>query len=511
MAPMGATSAEVPGMGSGPYGLVETHISVLLFTGEHVYKLKKPVSFDFVDFSTRLDRERACHHEVAMNRRIAPDVYLGVVDVHGPDGSVMDHMVMMRAMPSSSSLAALVAAGDPSIPERLEAIAELIHEFHEGAERGPQMDTCATRDVVLARWGEGFAEVSPYVGSILDEADEVRVEHLVREYLAGREQLFAHRITTGCIGDGHGDLQAADVFCLEDGPRVLDCIEFDDQLRYGDFWGDIAFLVMDLERLGDPVAADLLVTCYGSHRDDRPPDSLLHHYIAMKAHIRAKVAALRAAQSDEGSELFGDACAQAAELLELTRSHLEAGRVRLVIVGGSPGTGKSTLAAALGADTGVVVLRSDEIRKESAGLAGTDRVVEEAFSGLYGHDVTDATYVEMFARARRALVMGESVVLDASFTSSAHRDAARALAHETSSAMVELRCVVSPEIAARRIAGRLAAGGDPSDATPEIARVLAASADPWPEASEVSTDAPPGEVLATALELSGLPRQRVGA
>lgn len=490
-------------MGDGPYALVETHISVLLFTGGYVYKLKKPVLFDFVDFSTREEREHACHREVALNRRIAPDVYLGVVDVVAPDGSTIDHMVMMRAMPPESSLAALVSTHDPSLPLRLGEVARLISEFHDRAERGSHIDARGTRDAVLDSWEEGFTELAPFVGPMLDEATEAHVERLVHEYMAGRAELFDERIGAGCVRDGHGDLQAADVFCLEDGPRVLDCIEFDDRLRYGDVWGDIAFLAMDLERLGDSAAAGMLLDFYGGHRADRPPRSLIHHYVAMKAHIRAKVSALRAAQAVEGSDAYDGAVEVAGALLELTLAHLEAARVRLVIVGGSPGAGKSTLAAGLGTEMGMSVLRSDEIRKDLAGGASgalsPGEEVGEAFSGVYSAEMTRATYAEMLTRARQLLSMGVSVVLDASFSSTDHREAARRLARETSSAMEEIRCVVAPEIAAQRIALRLEVGTDPSDATPEIAELMAARSEPWPEATTISTDVAPERVVEAAL------------
>src|SRR5207248_5092618 len=168
------------------------------------------------------------------------------------------------------------------------------------------------------------------------------------------------RIALGAVRDGHGDLQAEDIFCLDDGPRILDCIEFDDRLRHVDVLADVAFLAMDLERLGAPEAAATFLARYREFARESYPPSLAHHYIAARAHVRCKVACLRHRQGDDGG---ADA---ARGLLDLTARHLEAARVRLVLVGGLPGTGKSTVAAALADATGWVVLRSDEVRKDVA-------------------------------------------------------------------------------------------------------------------------------------------------
>jgi len=353
-------------MTAGPAAIAETHISVLVSIGERVYKLKKPVSFEFADFSDRTLRERACHREVELNRRLAPDVYLGVADVLGEDGRPCDHLVVMRRMPADLRLAQLVRDGRP-VDGVLGDIARRIAAFHAGAATSEEIAAAGRRDAVRAVWEASFDELAPFTGPVLDAEACRRVEHLVRRYLAGRAPLFDHRIALGAVRDGHGDLQAEDIFCLDDGPRILDCIEFNDRLRHGDVLADVAFLAMDLERLGAPDAAARFLARYREFAGETYPPSLADHYIAARAHVRCKVACFRHAQ--------GDAAAAGASraLLDLAARHLEAARVRLVLVGGLPGTGKSTLAAALADATGWSVLRSDEVRKDLAGLGHTTR------------------------------------------------------------------------------------------------------------------------------------------
>ena len=476
---------------SGAAAIAETHISVLVSIGDRVFKLKKPVSMGFLDFSDRRAREQACHREVELNRRLAPDVYLGVADVLSPDGAVCDHLVVMRRMPPERRLAALVRDGAP-LDDVLGAVARRMAVFHAGA---PISDRLAAgrRDSVQAVWDASFQELAPFTGSVLDPDQCHRIEDLVHRYLSGRERLFEHRITIGAVRDGHGDLQAEDIFCLDDGPRILDCIEFDDNLRHGDVLSDVAFLAMDLERLGAPAAAALFLDRYREFSGETYPASLSHHYVASRAHVRCKVACLRHAQGGDGAE------ADARSLLDLTLRHLHAGRVRLVLVGGLPGTGKSTVAAALAEATGWSVLRSDEIRKDIAGLGHSTRASAALGEGLYRPEMTDATYDALLERTRTALELGESVILDASWSAEHHRQAARSVASATASDLVEFRCIAPVAVTQRRIIDRLAVGGDASDATPALAALMTERFESWPGSVPIDTTRPLEDCVAQAV------------
>jgi hypothetical protein len=229
----------------------------------------------------------------------------------------------------------------------------------------------------------------------VDVADAV--ERLAHRYLDGRSRLFERRIAEGHIRDGHGDLLADDVFCLDDGPRILDCLEFDDRLRYGDVLLDVAFLAMDLECLGAPDLARRFLDWYTEFSGRPFPASLASHYVAYRAHVRAKVACLR---HDQGVE---DAADEARCLLDLAHRHLEEAAVRLVLVGGLPGTGKSTLARGLADARGWAVLRSDEVRKELTGLPAAVPASSAWGEGLYRPEMTAATYAELLRRASAAL------------------------------------------------------------------------------------------------------------
>jgi aminoglycoside phosphotransferase family enzyme/predicted kinase len=471
-------------------GVRETHAGTVFLVGDRAYKMKKPVDLGFLDFSTLKARHDVCVREVELNRRLSPDVYLGVADMTGPDGTVCEHLIVMRRMPEQRRLSALVESGAP-VADELRAVAHRLASFHAGADRGPEISAAGERDALRNRWTDSFAQVTPFHGTVLDPDQVAETERLTLRFLAGRAPLFAARIADGRIVDGHGDLLTDDIFCLPDGPRILDCLEFDDQLRYVDQVDDAAFLAMDLEHRGAPEMASAFLCWYVEFAGDPVPPALLHHYLAYRAFVRAKVACLRHAQGDR------DAASQARLFSEQAHRHLATGAVTLVLVGGLPGTGKSTLAGGLADRLGCTLLSSDRTRKELAGLAPDQSAPAGYRAGIYTPDQTERTYLELLGRAERLLTLGESVVLDASWTDKGQRAAAEHLAERTHTDLVALRCVAPAEVAAARMRNRRG----PSDADAATAAAMAIHADAWPEATAIDTSDSPEATVQQALRL----------
>jgi uncharacterized protein len=461
---------------------VETHSAVVFFAGNRAYKLKKPVSLGFLDFRAPQAREAACAREIELNREFAPDVYLGVAEIRGPDGQICDHLVVMRRMPASRRLSTLVRSHAP-VAGPLRQVARTLAVQHGRAARGPRIAEQGGRDALSRRWMDNIEQTREIQARLtphepVDPAAVDETERLVSRFLAGRASLFQARIRGGHVLAGHGDLLADDIFCLHDGPRILDCLEFDDRLRWLDGLDDAAFLAMDLERLGAPALAEQFISDYAEYSGDPAPTSLRHHYVAYRAFVRAKVACLRVVQNDPAAG-FG-----ARRLAEVALRHLRAGAVTLVVVGGLPGTGKSALAGAAAGRLGFTVLSSDRIRKELAGLPAEAGARAPYGHGIYTGQWTERTYGELLRRAAVLLAHGESVIADASFISAGQRAAAAATAAAANADLVQLRCTASAELAARRMGDRC---GDASDADPGIAREMAAIMAPWPEAVVIDT------------------------
>ena len=475
--------------------IAETHTGLVFLVGEWAYKVKKPVVTDFLDFSRVESREAACAHEVTLNRRLSPGSYLGVGHFAAPGGGAPEPVIVMRRHPDRCRLATLVRSG-ADVTADLTAIARLLAGFHDGAARGPAIDAQAQPDAVAARWADNIAELRRYAADVvpgLDGADIDAIEERVSAFISGRSALFGDRIARQRIVDGHADLLADDIFCLPDGPALLDCLEFDDRLRYVDVIDDVAFLAMDLEFLGRPDLADFLLARYTEFSGDRAPQSLRHFYVAYRAVVRAKVDCVRHTQGDP------DAAAHARHHLAIASEHLRRGAVRLILVGGEPGTGKTTLARALAERLGAQVISTDDVRAELLArgeIKGTAGVLGE---GLYAPANVAAVYRTVLRHADRALCEGHTVILDGTWTDPGHRGSARDVASQVFAPVTELVCVAPLDRTVDRIRTR---SSTTSQVTPEIAAALAArESRTWPQAHRIDTTRPPAESVAEAMDL----------
>ncbi|MFG1930670.1 AAA family ATPase [Mycobacterium sp. NPDC048908] len=440
----------------------ETHTGIVFLVGDKAYKAKKPLRTDFLDFSTPELRERACANEVALNRRLAPDSYLGVAHFSGLEGDQAEPVIVMRRYPDEARLTTLVKNNAP-VHHHLCVIAEMIARFHEKAARGPAIDAAGTNRAILARWQQNSVGLRRYSDSILPARSIAEAARLASQFISGRAPLFAQRITDHRIIDGHADLLADDIFCMPDGPALLDCLEFDDRLRYVDGIDDAAFLAMDLEFLGRKDLGDYFLDEYARRADDPAPKALRDFYIAYRALVRAKVGCIRI---DQGHP---EACIEARRHVDIALEHLRAGAVRLILVGGGPGTGKTTLSRALAQQVDAEVISTDDVRREMEQQGVVRGTAGELNTGLYAPENVSRVYGEVLRRARPLLGYGRPVILDGTWRDPLQRERARQLATETAAAITEFMCEVPDATASERIRRRT---GSTSDATPAIAAAL---------------------------------------
>ncbi|MDO3647702.1 AAA family ATPase [Nocardia mangyaensis] len=460
-----------------PAQVHETHSGVVFLYGDRAYKVKKPLRTDFLDFSTTALRERACARELELNRRLDPDVYLGVAHLGDPAGGPAEPVLIMRRMPADRRLSVLLTqSGYPT--DTLTALIHLLIRFHDEAERGPDIDRAGAATALRTRWRSLLDPLHDAPPDLVDPDLLARIDRRAMRYLDGRTPLLDQRIADGRIVDGHGDLLAEDIFELPEGFRVLDCLDFDDQLRYVDRLDDIAFLAMDFESLGQADLADRFVDDYLRESADPAPASLRDHYVAYRATVRAKVDVIRAGQGDRS------AADRAREHLALAERRLRRGAVRLTTIGGLPGTGKSTVAAELSTRTGAVLISSDHVREELARVGAVSGPIGQFGAGRYSPGNKARVYDELLLRAEVLLASGVPVILDASWTDPEQRRRAAALADDVAAELVALQCVCPAELAYRRIRER---HGSESDATPHIAEAIAATTSAWHGAVAIDT------------------------
>ena len=465
----------------------ETHTGIVALVGEKAYKVKKAVTTDFLDFSSVEQREQVCLREVRLNQRLAPDSYLGVAHFSDPQGGRPEPVIVMRRYPDSRRLTSIVVNGEPVV-EHLSAIAEVIARFHAGAERSEDIDRAAAAPAVAGRWRDNLTELGKYAGTVVPAESLAEVGRLYDQFIAGRTALFDGRIAERRIVDGHADLLTGDIFCMPDGPAILDCLEFDDDLRHVDCCDDAAFLAMDLEFLGRRDLADYFIAESQRHSGDTPPPGLVDFYIAYRAVVRAKVDCIR---FDQGNVRAAD---DARRHLDIALAHLRRGAVRLVIVGGGPGTGKTTLAHGLAEQVAARVISTDDVRRELQERGVVDGAAGILNEGLYSTENVAAVYEAVLEKARETLAMGQSVILDGTWRDPDLRRRAREMAADQSCPTVELACTVPLDEAKQRIVQRQVTN---SDATPQIAEGLATGAD-WSDAHPINTRRPLADTVAEA-------------
>ena len=472
--------------------LVETHISWLFLTGRFVYKVKKPVNFGFLDFTTLERRRHFCHEEVRLNRRLSPDVYLGVVEVvrrdgryalYGP-GETVDYAVRMRQLPGDRWLSVLLDQGQAGEAE-VRRVARLIARFHRSAETGPEITRTVALETVRFNAEENFRQTEKYIGRTLERPLYERIRAYTHAFLEVKEPLFRRREREGYIRDGHGDLHTAQIN-LEDGVAIIDCIEFNTRFRYQDISADLAFLAMDLDYHGRPDLERALVEEWVQGTGDRGALALLPYYKCYRAYVRGKVESFRL---DEP----GLPEAERTAITERARRYFalagEYARLRgpaLLITAGLMGTGKSTLARGLADALGASLLSSDVVRKELAGIPPEEHRYEPWGRGIYSPEFTERTYRELHRRAQDLLRRGGVVVLDASYRARAWRESARRVAEEAGASFwaVETTCPEGEVL--RRLAGRLAGAPTASDGRPELLSAQRAHFEPLEEVPPVS-------------------------
>jgi hypothetical protein len=469
----------------------ETHTGVVVLLGDKAYKAKKAIKTDFLDFATPAQRETACAHEVALNSRLAPDSYLGVAHFAGLGGVPAEPVVVMRRYADSTRLASLVKNDHP-VHDHLEDIADKVARFHAETLRSAAIDSYGTVDAVSARWRQNLVELQRYADTVIPDKSLAEVARLSAQFIAGRGELFAERINSRRIVDGHADLLADDIFCMPGKTAILDCLEFDDKLRYVDSIDDAAFLAMDLEFLGRRDLGEFFLDAYSRCARDPAPEALKHYYIAYRAVVRAKVDCVRFAQG------HAEACTDARRHMDIALEHLRAGTVQLIVVGGGPGSGKTTLSQGLAEQSGAEVISTDDVRRElehTGAIAGAIGVLD---SGLYAPDNVALVYDEVLRRAHILLSRGSSVILDGTWRDPVHRARARRLAGQTQSPIVELTCTVALGEASERIENRRATT---SDATPQIAAAMSEQTSAPTAGHPIDTTRPLADSVAEARQI----------
>jgi len=478
--------------------LMQTHISWVFIAPPFVFKVKKPVNFGFLDFSSLEKRHHFCQRELELNRRLCPEVYLAVVPIYksasgfffNTEGEIAEYSVKMRELRHGWFLSELLAKGLVGETE-INRVISCLHRFYESETPTPEIEQWGTPEKLKISTDENFRQVEPFVGKAISPVALETIRHFTNSFYVTNEDLFRNRIRQHRIRDCHGDLHLDHVHLTPEATTIFDCIEFNDRFRFIDIGNDLAFLTMDFDFEGKRELGNLLLR--NAAREFRDPGMLevANFYKCYRAFVRGKIESIQA-MSKEAADLEEHA-KQAARYFRLALRYATSGSEPLVlVVMGRVGAGKTTVARQLGAELNWPVFSSDQIRKTLAGVAQTKRTAPELRDELYSEQMSEQTYKKLLEQGFAALETGSGVVIDATFSSRANRDFLR---EQCAKAGIRLQVVeldVDPGTIKNRLKARNERVSEISDARLEDFEKLSATYEPpselAPDLIKISTD-----------------------
>ncbi|MEF8879614.1 MAG: AAA family ATPase [Candidatus Thermoplasmatota archaeon] len=441
--------------------IIQTHISYVVLTGEHAYKIKKPVDFGFLDFSTLEKRKKFCNEELILNKRLCPQIYLDVVAVRkngeclkidGDKGEVVDYAVKMNQFSQRNIMKNKLQKGEIRW-EEIEDICDILVDFYRTEETSDEIKKYGEICTVKHNTDENFEQTKDIIDDVISRESYGFIKKITNDFLK-EKNVFEKRIQNGFILDCHGDLHSGNIVFLK-GKKVciFDCIEFNKRFRYGDVASDIGFLAMDLDFQGFPYLSSYLVEKYVEKSEDKQIVDVLNFYKCYRAYVRGKVASFQLNDknieekeknkiSNTSSKYF-DLSYYYAKLIDKTQ--LQSDRNILFITAGLTGTGKTTVARKLSIDYGAEKISTDEVRKETRGIEKYERHFEEYDKGIYSPEKKYETYMKVLERGRQKLKEDQNVVLDATFKNREMRDKAKKIADENNADFLIINTVCPEE------------------------------------------------------------------
>ena len=489
----------------------ETHISHLFFAGDLVYKIKKPVHFSFLDYSSLAKRRHFLEEELRLNRRLAPSVYLGIVPIVMDesgwhlDGSAepAEYALLMRRLPEKRMLRGLLETRQVT-SEMMRDLAKVLAEFHSKAERVRRLDAGEYVASLEKQHAENLTDLQPYISAESAREALHAIGRAAMDFLQEHKTLFMGRVADGWIRDVHGDLHTEHICFAPEGIQIFDCIEFSASLRCCDLASEIGFLTMDLAARGGESLRAPFIETYRELLPDRDMAELLSFFECYRALVRAKVHALRLGKwNDETARYF-----RIAERFAWARS-----KPFVIVICGFSGTGKSLLARALAQRLDVPLYNSDVIRKKISGTM--ERRMVGLNQDIYAPSNTAKTYAAMADAAEKQIIRGNGAILDATFGRKVQRQKIARLAALNGTPLAVIHCFASDAVIERRLRERAAQGTDVSDARWEIYLAQKEAHEPIDELApatvlELKTDAPVEDLVRRCESFlrSRLPGQR---
>jgi len=459
--------------------MIQTHTSWVFLTGTHAYKVKKPVNFGFLDYTTLSARRFFCHEEFRLNQILSPDIYIEVLPITeargrlklGGRGPVFDYCLAMKELPQKWIMTEQLKHDHVTF-EHIDQIARSIADFHERAERGREVAQYGSSEIIRLNWDENFAQTMEFRGKTITHREFNETKAAVERLMADSRGLFQRRRAAGFVRRCHGDLHSKNIF-VDDGVHIFDCIEFNPRFSCSDVASEIAFMAMDLDYWGRKDLANFFVERYVVHTGDAGLLRLLNFYKCYRAYVRGKVTSFVLNDPGVGAADKASARQTAKKYFELSHRYALglAARPKLVVMMGLPGVGKTYVARRLAERIDAFHFLSDSIRKQLLGIPVGQRRFEDYGKGIYKGNIGKKTYDELLRRAQIFLSAGFSVIADATFLREDTRDRARETAAKVGAPVLFVFADCPERTVRSRLRGR-ATEYSFSDATIDVYRAM---------------------------------------
>lgn len=450
-----------------PIELIQTHISYVLLTGEHVYKVKKPVNFGFLDFSTLEQRRHFCHEELRMNQRGAPGLYLDVLPIVqvenqyqlGGTGEVVEYALHLKQFPQEALFITMFEQ-DKLKEADLEKLGQVVAQYHAEAAVNDYIRSFGEVTQVRAAIDENYEQTNKYIGGPQTQAQFEATKHYTDDFFAQRPELFVSRMQNNYIRECHGDLHLKNICCWQDRILLFDCIEFNEPFRFVDVMYDVAFTVMDLEARQRQDLGNAFLNSYVEQTGDWEGLQVLPLYLSRQAYVRAKVNSFLLDDPAIAAAIKQEAATTAANYYHLAWEYTKPRQGQLILMAGLSGSGKSTIARQLARKLSAIHIRSDAVRKHLGGIG----LLERGGAELYTEEMTQKTYDRLLKLGIMLATQGFAVILDAKYDRLPLRQ--EAIAQTQSHMPLQIfHCTAPVEVLRDRLSSRT---GDIADATADL-------------------------------------------
>lgn len=448
--------------------VLQTHISFVALTGDFAYKVKKPVNFGFLDFSTLEKRKYFCEEEMRLNRRLCPDIYLDVVPITKKNneielngkGEVVDYALKMKEFPQDKIMTNLLKQGEID-EDTIGKICTILVDFYNLGKCSDEIDKYGEVTAVKQNIDENFEQTKSVVNVAIPNDIYKYIQNVSNTFFAKKKDIFERRIKQGYIHDCHGDLHSGNIV-VSDKIHIFDCIEFNKRFRFCDAASDISFLAMDLDYLNYPFLSSYLINNYVEKSKDKGIFDVLNFYKSYRAYVRGKVNGFRINDTTINKKEKKGVIKTAKKYFDLSHYYaslfsldLNGKKSLLFMVCGLTGTGKSTMALKIAVDYHAHQINTDIVRKELAGIDKFERHHNKFNTGLYSPDKIDFTYEKVIETAVDLLKKGENVVLDATFQKKKYRDMVKKVAEENNTLLLSVQCICPDDIVKKWLEERL--------------------------------------------------------